>query len=68
MPFQRLVRDLVSKQGDWRIQSLALSTLQEAAEKYLVTVFEDAQLCATSAYRITIEPRDMILARRIRGH
>jgi hypothetical protein len=40
--------------------------LQEASEAYLVTLFEDTQLCAIHAKRVTITPRDMALARRIR--
>jgi histone H3 len=41
--------------------------LQEAAEAYLVGVFEDTNLCAIHAKRVTIQPKDMQLARRIRG-
>jgi len=41
--------------------------LQEAAEAYLVTLFEDSLLCAIHAKRVTLMPKDMILARRIRG-
>ena len=50
-----------------RFQSAALSALQEAAEAYLTALFEDTVLCAIHAKRVTIMPRDMILARRIRG-
>jgi histone H3 len=41
--------------------------LQEAAEAYLVGLFEDTQFCALHAKRVTIMPKDMQLARRIRG-
>ena len=41
--------------------------LQEAAELYLIGLFEDTNLCAIHAKRVTIMPRDMRLARRIRG-
>lgn len=41
--------------------------LQEAAEAYLVGLFEDTNLCAIHARRVTIMVRDMQLARRIRG-
>ena len=41
--------------------------LQEAAEAYLVGLFEDTNLCAIHAKRVTIMPKDMQLARRIRG-
>lgn len=41
-----------------RIQSIAVLALQEAAEAYLVTLFEDTNLCAIHAKRVTIMPRD----------
>ena len=50
-----------------RFRSSAISALQEAAEAYLVGLFEDTNLCAIHAKRITIMPRDIQLARRIRG-
>ncbi len=50
-----------------RFQSSAIAALQEAAEAYLVGLFEDANLCAIHAKRVTIMPKDMQLARRIRG-
>lgn len=52
---------------DWRYQAAALGCLQEAAEAYLVGLFEDTNLCAIHARRVTIMPRDIQLARRIRG-
>ena len=50
-----------------RFQSAAMHALHEAAEAYLVQVFNDAQLCALHAKRVTIMARDMQLARRLRG-
>ena len=50
-----------------RFQAHAVKALQEAAEAYLVGVFEDANLCAIHAKRVTIMKKDMDLARRIRG-
>merc|ERR1712129_485837 len=50
-----------------RFQSAAIMALQEAAEAYLVTLFEDTLLCAIHAKRVTVMPKDMQLARRIRG-
>ena len=41
--------------------------LQEASEAYLVGLFEDTNLCAIHAKRVTIMPKDIQLARRIRG-
>ncbi|CAM6127456.1 unnamed protein product [Calypogeia fissa] len=67
-PFQRLVRELAQEfKADLRFQSHAVLALQEAAETYLVAIFEDTNLCAIHAKRVTIMPKDMRLARRIRG-
>ncbi|KAK6127552.1 hypothetical protein DH2020_038710 [Rehmannia glutinosa] len=52
---------------DLRVQSSAVSALQESAEAYLVGLFEDMNLCAIHAKRVTIMPKDIQLARRIRG-
>jgi histone H3 len=68
LPFQRLVREIAQEQKvDVRFQSTAIMALQEAAEAYLVSLFEDTNLCAIHAKRVTIQPKDMQLARRIRG-
>merc|ERR1711927_76863 len=50
-----------------RFQSHAVLALQEAAEAYLVGLFEDTNLCAIHAKRVTIMPKDIQLARGIRG-
>ena len=68
LPFQRLVREIAQDfKTDLRFQSAALLCLQEAAEAYLVRLFDDANLCAIHAKRVTILPKDIQLARRIRG-
>jgi histone H3 len=68
LPFQRLVREITQDYlSDRRFQSSALMALQEASEAYLVGLFEDTNLCAIHAKRVTIFPKDMQLARRIRG-
>jgi len=68
IPFQRLVKEIAQEhRADLRFQTAAVLALQEAAEAYLVTLFEDTNLCALHAKRITIMPKDMQLARRIRG-
>ena len=68
LPFQRLVREIASEfKNDLRFQSSAVLALQEASESYLVGLFEDTNLCAIHAKRVTIMPKDMQLARRIRG-
>lgn len=68
IPFQRLVRQIAQDfKTDLRFQSTAILALQEASEAYLVGLFEDTLLCAIHAKRVTIMPKDMNLARRIRG-
>merc|ERR1712098_478013 len=68
LPFQRLVREIAQDfKTDLRFQSSAVMALQEASEAYLVGLFEDTNLCAIHAKRVTIMPRDIQLARRIRG-
>ena len=68
LPFQRLVREIAQDfKTDLRFQSAAVLCLQEAKEAYLVGLFEDSNLCAIHAKRVTIMPKDIQLARRIRG-
>ena len=76
LPFQRFfVREIACDQdvitsplcGKVRFQSAAIMALQEASEAYLVGLFEDSNLCAIHAKRVTIMPKDIQLARRIRG-
>jgi len=68
LPFQRLVREIAQNvRTDLRFQATALMALQEAAEAHLVGLFESTNLCAIHASRQTIMPKDMQLARRIRG-
>ena len=67
-PFARLVREIAHGcRQDLRFQISAIGALQEAAEAYLVGLFEDTNLCAIHAKRITIMPRDVQLARCIHG-
>lgn len=73
LPFSRLVKEIamgvsasMSLRG-LRFQSAALMALQEASEAYVVSLMEDTVLCAIHAKRVTIMPKDMSLARRIRG-
>ena len=68
LPFQRLVREIAQDyKADLRFQSSAIAALQEASEAYMVGLFEDTNLCAIHAKRVTIMPKDIQLARRIRG-
>ena len=74
LPFQRLVREIVCDSeviksplcGKVRFQSATIMALQEAAEAYLIGLFEDTNLCAIHTKRVTIMPKDIQLARRIR--
>ena len=68
LPFQRLIREIAQYYVPTvRFQSTALAALQEASEAYMVGLFEDTNLCAIHAKRVQIMPRDLHLARRIRG-
>ncbi|KAI1158980.1 histone H3 [Nemania serpens] len=68
LPFQRLVREIAYDfKTDMRFQASAINACQEAAEAYLVSIFEDSNLCAIHGKRVTIQAKDIQLARRIRG-
>jgi histone H3 len=68
LAFQRLVREVAQRiKTDLRFQSSAILAIQEASEAYLVGIFQDTNLCAIHAKRVTILPKDIQLARRIRG-
>ena len=67
-PFSRLVKQLSQNfASHYRFQSSAIQAIQEACEQYLVQLFEDGNLCAIHAKRVTLMVRDLKLARRIRG-
>lgn len=67
-PFQRLVRSItMGIDQELRFQMHALAAIQEAAEMYIVGLFEDTNLCAIHGMRKTIMKKDFELARRIRG-
>ncbi|EJD34466.1 histone H3.2 [Auricularia subglabra TFB-10046 SS5] len=68
LPFQRLVREVMHEyRVGMRMQSSALNALQQAAEDYIITIFEDSNAAAIHAKRVTLQPKDMSLALRIRG-
>ena len=68
LPFQRVVKEIAQGfRPDIRMQSTAIGALQQAAESFLVSLFEDTNQCAIHANRVTIQAKDMLLARRIRG-
>lgn len=73
-PFYRLIREILERYardiGDgssYRVQSLALQALQEATEFYLVQLLEDAYRCTLHRDRVTLAPKDIRLARMLRG-
>ena len=77
-PFQKLIREILQEYRicpdgpgtpsvQVRFQSTAIATLQEAAENYIVGLFEDVNLLAIHARGVTIMPRNIRLALRIRG-
>ena len=74
-PFCRLTREImdavqeksITKEKTERMAGAAILAIQEATESYLVGLNEDTNLCAIHAKRVTIMPKDIQLARRIRG-
>ena len=66
--FQRLVREIVQKQREGlKLQSSVVLALQEVGEAFLVGLLEQVNICAIHAKRVTIMPKDIQLAHRIRG-
>ena len=67
-PFQRLVREIATSHKEGlRFQASAVAAIQEATESYVVSLLSDTNLCALHTRRVTIMPRDVQLARRLRG-
>ena len=50
-----------------RSQSAAVLALQETGEAFLVGLLEQANLCTIHVKQVTIMPKDIQLAQRIRG-
>ena len=68
LPFQRLVQEILQAwRGDLKIEGMVVKVLQEAGEVFLVRLLEQANMCAIHAKRVTIMPKDIQLARRLRG-
>ena len=62
LPFARLVREIAQDfKTDLRFQSSSIGAQQEASEAYLVGLYEDTNLCAIHAKRVTIMPKDLQL-------
>ena len=66
--FHHLIQEIAQQFNmELRFRSSTITSLQEASEAYLVCLFEDTNLCTIHAKRVTIMPKDIQLARRIRG-
>ena len=77
-PFHKLIKEISQEYRVYpdgpgtpsvqvQFQSTALAALQEAAENFIVGLFEDVNLLAVHARRVTVMPRDIRLALRIQG-
>lgn len=67
-PFQRLVREVSGAQKEGlRFQSSAILAIQEATEAHIVSLLADTNLACIHAKRVTIQPKDVQLALRLRG-
>jgi len=67
LPFQKLVKEIIQGfNSNFRCQSIAIDALQQAAEAFIVDMFENTNLCAIHAKRVTIQPKDMQLTSRIK--
>jgi histone H3 len=67
-PFRRLVLEIAQDfKSDARYQPTSILAMQEATEAYNVGLFEDGNICAIHAKRVTVMPKDVQLARRLRG-
>ena len=67
LPFVRIIKEIMQEmEVDYRVGGDAKEALREAAQAYLVGLFEDTNSCAIHAKRVTIMPKDMQLAIKIR--
>ncbi|CAD2218840.1 histone H3 [Angomonas deanei] len=67
-PFRRLVKEVsMNFKTSMRVSAGALEALQESTENYLTSILSDAYLCTVHARRVTLFPKDLQLALRLRG-
>lgn len=68
--FSRLVREVMQEIHHelYRVTPDCLHALQESAELYLTHFLSDAYLCTVHRGRLTLVPKDMQLALRLRGY
>ena len=69
LAFWRLAKEILQKENNWLwIQAGEVLALHKAADAYLVRLFEDSNLCPIHAKCVTLMPKDIQLAHRIRGN
>lgn len=67
MPFRRVIRELAREiNPELRFRSVALQTIQECAENFLVKLCEDSKLVAIHAKRVTMMAKDLLLILKIK--
>ena len=68
LAFLRLVHEILQNEKSWfHIQAGTILTLHEAMESHLIHLFKDTNMCDIHTKHVTIMPKDMKLACRIRG-
>jgi histone H3 len=68
MSFAKLIRGIAEDKGmHVNFQGSAIQALQSATEAYAIELLQDSNICAMLEKRVTIMPKDIKLARRIRG-
>lgn len=66
--FRRMVKEIANARNlDMRFTSDAMEAVQAATEDYISGLFDDVNMCALHAKRVTIMPADLVLALHIRG-
>lgn len=66
-PFKRLVHEiLLERSNNFRIQAEAIIALQESSEMLITQLFEDTFLLAIHGKRVTVQPKDMMLAQLLK--
>ncbi|RWS10030.1 histone H3.3C-like protein, partial [Dinothrombium tinctorium] len=70
LPLQKVIWaiDFTNNLNNFKFQTAALLALQESAEAYIFNLYENANLCAIHADRVTITPKDLSLALKIELH
>ena len=66
-PFTRIIKEIIYQitPREYRIQTAAIRALMEAAQSFMITLFDSANLCTAHAKRVTLMTSDIQLVRRI---